>query len=128
MKKSITIVFLILAALFLNESKAYGQTADLEKYNVIWNSPGNNSSGSMPIGNGDVGMNLWVEENGDLVFYISKTDAWDENGRLCKIGRVRVKFNPTLSVTDGFRQELKLRDGMIEIKSKINNQPSTIRL
>jgi hypothetical protein len=128
MKKSITIVFLILSGLVLYESKAFGQATDLEKYNVIWDSPGNNSSGSMPIGNGDIGLNLWVEENGDLVFYISKTDAWDENGRLCKVGRVRVKFDPALSVTDGFRQALKLRDGIIEIKSKFSNHPSTIRL
>lgn len=128
MINKITIVFLILSGLLLNESKALGQATDLGKYNVIWNSPSNNSSGSMPIGNGDIGMNLWVEANGDLVFYISKTDAWDENGRLCKIGRVRVKFEPALSVSEGFRQELKLRDGIIEIKSKIKNQPSTIRL
>ena len=77
MINKITIVFLILSGLLLNESKALGQATDLGKYNVIWNSPSNNSSGSMPIGNGDIGMNLWVEANGDLVFYISKTDAWD---------------------------------------------------
>ena len=128
MKNKITVVLLILSGLLLNESKSSGQATNLEKYNVIWDSPGMNSSGSMPIGNGDIGMNIWVEENGDLVFYISKTDAWDENGRLCKIGRVRVKFDPALSVSGGFRQELKLRDGIIEIKSKINNQPSTILL
>ncbi len=128
MKKTIVIVLLILSGLGLNQIKAFGQAPDLEKYNVIWDSPGNNSSGSMPVGNGDIGMNLWVEKNGDLVFYISKTDAWDENGRLCKVGRVRLKFNPALSVTEGFRQELKLRDGIIEINSKINHQPSTIRL
>ena len=128
MKKLITIVLFIFLGPGLNESKAFGQATYLEKYNVVWDSPGRNSSGSMPIGNGDIGMNIWVEENGDLVFYISKTDAWDENGRLCKVGRVRVKFDPALSVTDGFRQELKLRDGIIEIKSKINHQPSTLRL
>lgn len=128
MKKSIKIVLLILSGLVLNDSKAFGQATELEKYNVIWNSPSMKSSGSMPTGNGDVGMNMWVEKNGDLVFYISKTDAWDENGRLCKVGRVRVKFVPALSATDGFRQELKLRDGIIEIKSKIDHQPSTIRL
>ena len=71
--------------------------------------------GSMPIGNGDVGINAWVEPSGDLVFYVSKTDAWDENGRLCKIGRVRVKFDPPLPVANGFRQELKLREGVIAI-------------
>ena len=126
MKKR-TVVLLILSILVLIESKTYSQVANLEKYNVIWDSPGMNSSGSMPIGNGDIGTNLWVEENGDLVFYLSKTNAWDENGRLCKVGRVRVKFYPALSVKNDFRQELKLRDGIIEIKSTINNQPVTIR-
>ena len=128
MKESITIVLLILCGLLLTDSKSFGQATNLQKYNVTWDTPGMNSSGSMPIGNGDIGVNMWVEKSGDLVFYISKTDAWDENGRLCKVGRLRVKFDPALSVTDGFRQELKLRDGIIEIKSRINNQPATILL
>ena len=55
--------------------------------------------------------------SGDLLFYVSKTDAWDENGRLCKIGRVRVKFDPPLPVERSFRQELKLREGLIEIEA-----------
>ena len=100
----------------------------LDAYNVVWNSPSENSHGSMPLGNGDIGINAWVEKNGDLVFYISKTDAWDENARLCKIGRVRVKFDPPLAVKDSYRQELKLRDGVIAIKSKIQNEPSTVLL
>jgi hypothetical protein len=82
----------------------------------------------MPLGNGDVGINAWVEDNGDLVFYVSKTDAWDENARLCKIGRVRVKFDPPLTVKDKFRQELKLRDGAIQIESGIQNSEFGIRL
>ena len=87
----------------------------LDRYNVVWNSPSRNAHGSMPLGNGDIGINAWVEPSGDLVFYISKTDAWDENGRLCKVGRVRVKFDPALKVSESFRQELKLRDGVIAI-------------
>ena len=86
--------------------------------NVVWDSPSADAKGSMPIGNGDIGLNAWVEPSGDLVFYISKTDAWDENGRLCKVGRVRVKFEPPLPVASDFRQELKLRDGVIEIHCK----------
>jgi len=93
----------------------------LDRYNVVWESPSGNAHGSMPLGNGDIGINAWVENSGDLVFYISKTDAWDENGRLCKIGRARVKFDPPLPVKDGFRQELKLRDGVIEISGKTLN-------
>jgi hypothetical protein len=100
----------------------------LDACNVVWNTPSENAQGSMPLGNGDVGINAWVEANGDLVFYVSKTDAWDENARLCKIGRVRVKFDPPLAPKDGFRQELKLRDGVIQIQSTISNQQSTILL
>lgn len=88
-----------------------------DRYNVIWDSPSQDAHGSMPLGNGDVGINAWVEPTGDVVFYISKTDAWDENGRLCKVGRVRVTFDPPLPVTNGFRQELKLSEGVIQITS-----------
>ena len=89
--------------------------AALTPYNVVWDSPSKDAHGSMPLGNGDVGINAWVDEKGDLVFYVSKTDAWDENARWCKIGRVRVTFDPPLTPKDGFRQELKLHDGVIEI-------------
>jgi hypothetical protein len=72
----------------------------------------------MPIGNGDVGMNVWVEDGGDLVFYISKMDSWSENGRLLKVGRIRVKLDPN-PFTSGspFRQELKLENGEIIINA-----------
>lgn len=102
--------------------------AALTPYNVVWDSPSKDAHGSMPLGNGDVGINAWIDEKGDLVFYVSKTDAWDENARLCKIGRVRVTFDPPLTPKDGFRQELKLHNGVIEITSKIQNQPSKISL
>jgi len=91
---------------------------ELDRCNVVWNSPSKDAHGSMPLGNGDVGVNAWVEPSGDLVFYVSKTDAWDENGRLCKIGRVRVQFDPPLAVKEGFRQELKLKAGCIEIRGQ----------
>ncbi len=84
--------------------KPAGLAGRLDAYNVAWNQPGGSSPNSMPLGNGDVGVNAWVEKTGDLVFYISKTNAWDENARLCKIGRVRVKFDPPLSAaTDSGR-------------------------
>ena len=91
--------------------------ARVDSCNVVWNSPSADARGSMPIGNGDIGLNVWVEPSGDLCFFIGKTDAWDENQRLLKLGKVRVKFTPALATTNGFRQELKLRDGVIEIGS-----------
>ena len=48
----------------------------LDPYNVIWSAPSEDSSGSMPIGNGDIGLNVWAEENGDMLFDISKKDTW----------------------------------------------------
>ena len=78
---------------------------------VVWDSPSADSRGSMPIGNGDIGANVWVEPSGDLLLLLSKSDAWDEVSRLCKLGLLRVKL-PSVS---GFRQELRLADGEIRI-------------
>ncbi len=88
----------------------------LDKYNVIWESPSVSEKDSMPIGNGEIGLNLWVEEDGDLLFYISRTDSWGDNARLLKLGRIRVKLSPNPFAKGlTFRQELKLRQGEIVI-------------
>jgi hypothetical protein len=87
-----------------------------EPTNLIWNTPSRDSAGSMPLGNGDIGLNVWVEENGDLLFYLSKTDAWDENARLLKLGRVRVSLTPNpFRAGQPFRQELDLATGTIHV-------------
>lgn len=90
----------------------------IDDCNVIWDSPSKNSLGSMPAGNGDIGINLWVEENGDLLFYLSKTDAWSENARLLKLGKVRLSLslNPFKKGIP-FTQELILKDGVIHIEA-----------
>lgn len=94
------------------------QPHPLDRYNVVWTTPSKDSSGSMPIGNGDIGLNVWVEEDGDLFFYIGKTDAWSENVRLLKVGRVRIAFSPNpFRKGEPFRQALRLRDGEIEIRA-----------
>lgn len=84
----------------------------VEQSNIVWDSPSKDMHGSMPLGNGDIGTNVWMEENGDLVFYISKNDSWGDNGRLLKVGRVRVSLSPNPLVGNaGFRQELNLVNG-----------------
>ncbi len=90
--------------------------ASVSDYNVAWDSPSADCNGSMPIGNGDIGANVWVEENGDLLFYISKTDAWDEHARLVKLGKIRVSLIPSpFAKGCAFKQELDLRNGVIRI-------------
>lgn len=108
--------------IFLFSSNAIAQetkiNSDISNSNVVWNSHSENSLGSMPAGNGDIGINLWVEKNGDLLFYLSKTDAWSENARLLKIGKVRLTLTPN-PFKEGlaFKQVLIVADGIIHIEA-----------
>ena len=87
------------------------------EHDFTWTSPSHNSSESMPCGGGDIGMNVWVE-NGDLLFYVSRSGAFDENNSMLKQGRFRIRLtpNPLLNASD-FRQTLKLNDGYVEISA-----------
>ena len=90
------------------------RAGDVSQSQVIWDSPSKDHGGTMPLGNGDIGLNAWVEPSGDLIFYISKTDAWDDNSRLCKVGRVRVALDPAPPVTP-FQQTLELDSGTMSV-------------
>jgi hypothetical protein len=113
MKKTLRIAGLILGAMLV---RAGGEDlAWLKAHDVVWESPSRDCSGSMPLGNGDISMNAWVEPNGDLVFYIGKSDSWDDNARLLKVGRVRVTLDPAPPVSP-FRQELSLVDATMKVR------------
>jgi alpha-L-fucosidase 2 len=85
---------------------------------VTWNSPGTNENNSMPLGNGDIGLNVWTEQNGDIVLLLGKSDAWSENGQLLKLGRVRIKLTPNPFISSAtFTQTLKLETGEVQIQS-----------
>ena len=90
-------------------------SSEISRYDLVWDSPSGDASGSMPIGNGEVGANVWVESNGDLVFYISRTDSWSETGELYKLGRVRLSFSPSIVSGGDFSQILDLEDGRIRL-------------
>lgn len=105
---------IILFFLFVTLS-AKAQLPVLDDYNQIWTTQSNNSSESMPLGGGDIGMNVWVEK-GDLYFYFSRSGTFDEHNTLLKLGRVKVSLSPNPFASDeGFYQELKLKDGYILI-------------
>lgn len=120
-------IFIICMLFFLPVSVISADFPD--SYNVMWNTPSLHSGGSMPIGNGDIGLNLWVEQNGDLFFYISKTDAWSGIGRLLKLGKVRIRLSPN-PFTDGspFSQELMLSNGEIVISAGSGQQAVSLRI
>ena len=43
----------------------------IDQYNVVRTTPSKNAGESMPVGGGDVGINVWVENN-ELLFYIGR--------------------------------------------------------
>lgn len=84
---------------------------------------------SVPIGNGDITANVWVDEGGDLLFYIGKSDTWSEAGRLLKIGRVRVHLTPNPFVEGAsFHQCLHLLDGSFSVQTTTPSGKVDIRL
>ncbi|HSI73976.1 MAG TPA: DUF5703 domain-containing protein [Fimbriimonas sp.] len=98
-------------------------TPDLSAYDVLWNTPSKDAAGSMPIGNGEVVLNAWVEDKtGDLLFYIARSDALSEISRILKLGRVRVHTEPSLfKDSQSFEQRLALKEGVIHLGSERGN-------
>ena len=78
-----------------------------------WTSPSRNSSESMPCGGGDIGMNVWCED-GDILFYLSRSGCFDENNTLLKLGRFRIHLSHPLNM-QSFRQQLRLNDGYCQV-------------
>ncbi|MBD0823765.1 DUF5703 domain-containing protein [Aestuariibaculum marinum] len=110
MKKLILHIFLF-TALF----SVKAQIPTLENYNQVWTTQSKNASESMPLGGGDIGVNVWVEQ-GNLYFYFSKSGTFDEHNTLLKLGRVKVELTPNPFKNDeGFHQELVLKDGYITV-------------
>ncbi|MEI8006442.1 MAG: DUF5703 domain-containing protein [Bacteroidota bacterium] len=118
-----TYAFLALLILILFPAFSYaGSIGYIDQYNVKWTRPSADASGSMPLGGGDIGCNVWVE-NGDILFYISRTGTFDENNSMLKLGRIRIRFSPN-PFADGFssfRQELRLKEGYIEFEAVKDN-------
>ncbi|MDP4273091.1 MAG: DUF5703 domain-containing protein [Bacteroidota bacterium] len=101
----------------------------LSTYNVEWDSLGRNSSYSMPLGNGDIALNVWTERNGDILFYISKSDAWNEVDNLVKIGRVRVSLFPNPFASGAsVKQILYLRNSEIQIAGLSNKSNTSLKI
>lgn len=119
--------FFLSCFLIFSVSTIRAQSSFPDQYNVVWNSQSINSSESMPCGGGDIGLNVWVE-NGELLIYVSKSGFFDENNGFLKAGRIRLKLNPNPFDNGTFRQELKLREGSVEITGKNKDLDTRIKI
>ena len=103
-------------------------TGFLATNSVVWTTPSKDSKGSMPIGNGNIEPNVWIEKSGNLLFCFSKTDAWSENCRLLKLGKARVSLNPNpFQEGCAFSQTLDVNRGERLIRFKAPEQDMVIR-
>lgn len=107
--------------------------AALASNNVAWTAPGPTASQSMPIGNGDISLNVWAETNGDVAFYIGKSDAWNQDvygdQGLMKVGGMRLSLSPSPLIAGApFLQMLKLSEGEIVIEEGFATNRASIRI
>jgi autotransporter-associated beta strand protein len=104
--------------------------SQLNAYNEVWPSASTNGPlGSMPLGNGEVTANVWVENGGDLMLYFGRSDTWSEGTRHLKLGRVRIHLVPN-PFTNGapFTQTLDFYHGKIDITAGQTGAQTRLRL
>src|SRR5512136_2097849 len=86
-----------------------------ENYQITWATPSIDSLDSMPLsGRMGAGANVWVQD-GSIWLYLAHSGAFDEQGRLLKLGCVRITPAGTKLGEPGFRQELDTNTGAITI-------------
>jgi len=84
--------------------------------NVVWKTPSEDSLDSMPLsGRLGAGANVWVQD-GSLWLYLAHNGAYDENGRLLKLGCIRLTPKELKLGDAGFIQELDPATGTITIR------------
>ena len=84
-------------------------------YKVIWDNPSQDSLESMPLsGRHGAGANVWVRD-GSIWLYLAHSGAFDEQGRLLKLGCIRITPLGFKLGESGFRQELDPATGKITI-------------
>lgn len=127
MKKILNILIAIICLNLNFSGLIFSQNNGLDAYNVVWKTQSKNASESMPCGGGDIGLNVWVEK-GEILLYLSRSGAFDENNVFPKFGRVRLKFSPNIFETASFRQELKLKEGYVEIEGSIKGKNTIVKI
>ena len=102
-----------LAVLHAEAARAADDLSWLDAYNVVWDAPSKDATGSMPLSGGNLGLNVWVEGD-DLLFYIGSPDSRVEDQKLVKLGRVRLRLS-SLPFRKSFRMQLDLAESCIRI-------------
>lgn len=107
---------LLSLALFMATPALAATSEQLAPYRIAWDSTSKDSLDSMPLsGRMGAGANVWVQD-GSIWLYLAHNGAYDEHGRLLKLGCVRITPVDFKLGEAGFRQELDLATGAIGIQ------------
>lgn len=112
--KSVWFLVCTAASVLAVAARANTPETSLDGCNVVWHEPSADSFASMPLGNGDIGINVWVEPQGDVMLYVAKVDAFDAEHRQPKLGRVRLRTEPALD-TKALTTSLLLDKAAVDI-------------
>ncbi len=116
--RHLTTAFATLALSLCPSAVAQDPAATPRPADLVWTSPSKDAAGSMPIGNGVLGANVWVEPEHGLRILLSRTDTWSEANRLLKVGRLDIRFDPNpFAAGAPFIQRLAFARGVLEIEA-----------
>ena len=90
----------------------------VKKCNISYRVLGKSDRSAMPLGNGELCTSVWTEDNGDICFYLSRSDALTELDRTVKLGMVRLPFTPNPFMNGNYEQTLNIGDGYIIFRGK----------
>ena len=85
---------------------------------LAWDTPSKDVTGSMPLGNGKLGLNVHADSSDTVWLLLSHIDALDENTNLDKLGRVAVRATTSTDAADAaqpFKQEMHLTNATVHI-------------
>lgn len=91
----------------------------IEDYSFKYSGVMENSGKSLPLGNGDIGVNVWMESDGIIHFLLSKTDSWSELYRILKPAHIVFSIDPN-PFANGADFDLNISDGILDIFNENN--------
>ena len=108
-------IFLVLICI---SALVFSQSFSPNDYTVIWNSPSQDETGQMPLGNGDIAAGVYAIENGSLYLLLAKNDAFTYQGDIFKTGRVKISISPNPFVKGKpFYQQMDMENGCVLLEA-----------
>jgi hypothetical protein len=122
MRKKLLFINMVVVAFWTGAACAAIEPSWIADYNIVWSNQSVDARGSMPIGGGNIALNVWLEKD-ELMMYIGSPDSWSYRGKgfntqmQTKLGRIRLKLTPVPWAKE-FQQELELASNSILLAGK----------